>query len=186
VVIALATTMAAAHAAAAAPAAPAAPAAGKKTGEGKQPGYDPNKLLAEGKDAAEVFLAERRDEFWADVVEQTVGAQIQRDLDALVPGAKVGIQCKSLSCVVQMNAPKDKEAQATAVAKVIMFGPTLVQVEPTKNGHPRWIFFCEPRMGDARFFVDWYRRVRRQTFQAIKAGKRPNPLPFPTEKLPDA
>lgn len=150
----------------------------------KKSTYDPNTLLSQGQNPADIFLKEPRDDFWADIVEQTVAEQIQKDLQLLVPGAKIGLKCKKLSCVVGLQAPREKLPAAMAVAKLIMFGPSLVDVDPDKDGTQRWLFFCEPRMGDAKFFVDWYRRVRKTTLQAIKSGKRPNPLPFPPEKLP--
>jgi hypothetical protein len=150
----------------------------------KGPTYDPNKLLDEGKNGGEVFDAEPRDEFWADVVEQVLGEQITKDLRLLVPGADVGLRCKTLSCVVAVAGPADKRAVAVAVARLIMLGPSLVELTPDDKGTLRWIFFCEPRMRDVRQFVQWYRRTRKQTLAEIRAGKRPNPLPFPVDKLP--
>jgi hypothetical protein len=113
-----------------------------------------------------------------------LGDQITKDLRLLVPGANVGLRCKTLSCVIAVVAPPDKRPAAVAVARLVMLGPSLVEVAPDEKGTQRWIFFCEPRMADPRVFVQWYRKVRKQILVDIRAGKRPNPLPFPVEKLP--
>ena len=155
------------------------PAAAKK-----KPSYDPNKLLDQGADGGDVFQKEPRDEFWADVVEQVLGEQITKDLRLLVPGANVGLHCKTLSCIVGITAPEDKRLAAVAVARLVMMGPSLVELGKDDKGIDRWIFFCEPRFGDPKVLVEWYRKVRKQILTDIRSGKRPNPLPFPVDKLP--
>ena len=39
-------------------------------------------------------------------------------------------------------------------------------------------------MADGRRFTNWYKRTRKRTLDAIKAGERENPLPVPADKLP--
>jgi hypothetical protein len=162
-------------AAAKAPAADAAPVV-----------YDPTKLVENGVPAGEVFLKEPRDPVWADVVEGVIGGKMRGDLEKLVPGSTLQIVCKTLSCLIGVDAPEDKRPLATAVTKLIMLGPLQVDVDPEEDGTQRWLFLTEPRMTSPQVFTEWYLRVRKSTFEGIKAGKRENPLPVPADQLPES
>jgi hypothetical protein len=148
--------------------------------------YDPTKLVENGVPAGEVFLKEPRDPVWADVIEGVIGGKMRSDLERLVPGATLQIVCKTLSCLIGVDAPEDKRPLATAVTKLIMLGPLQVDVDPEEDGTQRWLFLTEPRMTSAQVFTEWYLRVRKSTFEGIKAGKRENPLPVPPDQLPDS
>ena len=143
--------------------------------------YDPTKLLDEGKNAGEVYLAEARDPAWADLVETVVGGRIRGDLERMVPGAGVVLHCRRLSCLVGIDAPAEKRDAAKAVSKFITLGPVTVDLDPEEDGTLRWLFFSEPRMGDAAAFTEWYKRLRKTTLAKIKEGKTPNPFPVPLE-----
>jgi hypothetical protein len=147
--------------------------------------YDPTRLVENGVPAGEVYLKEPRDPVWADVVETVVGGKMRGDLERLVPGASLQIVCKTLSCLIGVDAPEGKHALALAVVKVIMLGPLLVDFDPEEDGTRRYVFLTEPRMSDPQVFTDWYQNTRKRTFEAIKAGTRENPIPVPAEQLPD-
>jgi hypothetical protein len=173
----------AAPAPAAPPAAPAAlPAALPEAPPGA---YDPTKLLDEGKAPGEVYLAESREPAWADPIETVVGGRMRADLERMVPGAGVILHCRRLSCLVGVDAPADKREAARAVTKFITLGPITVDLDPEEDGTLRWLFFSEPRMGDAEVFTEWYRRLRKSTLAKIKEGKTANPFPVPVDQLPD-
>ncbi len=148
-------------------------------------GYDPIKLLDEGKPAGEIYLAESRDPAWADPVETIVGGRMRGDLERMVPGAGVILHCRRLSCLVGIDAPAEKREAAKAVTKFITLGPVTVDLDPEEDGTQRWLFFSEPRMGDAQVLTEWYKRVRKNSLAKIKDGKTPNPFPVPIDQLPD-
>jgi hypothetical protein len=146
--------------------------------------YDPTKLLNEGKNPGEVYLAEARDPAWADLVETVVGGRIRGDLERMVPGAGVILHCRRMSCLIGIDAPPEKRDAAKAVSKFITLGPVTVDLDPEEDGTLRWLFFSEPRMGDATAYTEWYKRLRKTTLAKIKEGKTPNPFPVPLEELP--
>jgi hypothetical protein len=160
-------------------AAPAAPADAAKVV------YDPTKLVENGVPAGEVFLKEPRDDVWAGAAETAIGGKMRGDLERLVPGATLQMQCKTLTCLIGVDAPEDKRPLALAVVKVIMLGPLLVDLDPEEDGTQRFLFITEPRMSDPQVFTEWYQRTRKRTFAEIKAGSRPNPIPLPSDQLPD-
>jgi hypothetical protein len=141
------------------------------------PGYDPTKLLDQGKNPAEVFVAEPRDDTWAGPVEAVVGGRMRNDLETAIPGAGVVMKCKSLSCLVGIDAPADKREQALAISKLVTLGPVTVDLEPEDDGTLRWLFFGEPRMSDANVFTAWYVKIRVKMLDQIRAGKTKNPFP---------
>jgi hypothetical protein len=146
--------------------------------------YDPTKLLDEGKNPGEVYLAEARDPAWADVVETVVGGRMRGDLERMVPGAGVVLHCRRLSCLVGIDAPEDKREAARNVTKFITLGPVTVDLDAEEDGTLRWLFFSEPRMSDAAVLTAWYQRLRKVTLEKIKAGKAPNPFPVAVEDVP--
>jgi hypothetical protein len=148
--------------------------------------YDPTKLVEGGVPAGEVFLKEPRDPVWAEMVEGVIGGKMRGDLERLVPGATLQMHCKTLTCLVGVDAPEDKRPLAMAVVKIVMLGPLLIDLDPEEDGTQRWLFLTEPRMSDPQVFTEWYQRIRKNTFEAIKRGSRQNPIPLPAEQLPDA
>jgi hypothetical protein len=171
-----------------APAAPAATTTAAPAPSEPRPApsgaYDPTRLLDEGKNAGEVYLAEARDPAWADLVETVVGGRIRGDLERMVPGAGVVLHCRRLSCLVGVDAPPEKRDAAKAVTKFITLGPVTVDLDPEQDGTLRWLFFSEPRMGDAVAYTEWYKRLRKTSLAKIKEGKTPNPFPVPLEEIP--
>jgi hypothetical protein len=146
--------------------------------------YDPTKLLENGVNAGEVFAEEPRSAGWADAVESAVGAAMNRDFAATVPGAAAVIKCKTLSCLVGIDAPSDKREAALAVSKVVTVAPWIVDLPPEDDGTLRWLFFQEVRFADPAAFVSWYGEVRERTLAAVRDGKRPNPFPVPASEVP--
>jgi hypothetical protein len=146
--------------------------------------YDPTKLLENGVPAAEVYDKEPRSAGWAEAAELVVGGAMGRDLRAMVPEAQVVIKCRTLSCLVGIDAPPEKREAALAVTKFLMLAPWVVDLEPEEDGTMRWLFFQEPRFGDPKTFVDWFEGVRKRTLGDIHAGKAPNPFPVALEQVP--
>jgi hypothetical protein len=146
--------------------------------------YDPTKLLESDVPAAEVWDKEPRSDAWADATETMVGGAMRRDLEAMVPGAAVVLKCRTLSCLVGIDAPEDKRPAALAVTKFFTFAPWVVDLGPEEDGTLRWLFFEEPRFGDAKTFVDWYADARKRKLAEIHAGKAPNPFPVSLENVP--
>lgn len=146
--------------------------------------YDPTKLLDNGVPAAEVYDKEPRTDAWADAVEAVIGTAMTRDLQAAVPEAGVVIKCKTLSCLIGVDAPAEKREGALNVTKFLMLAPWVVELDPEEDGTMRWLFFQEPRFGDAKTFVEWFQRLRKKTLTEIRAGEKPNPFPLPLDKVP--
>ena len=146
--------------------------------------YDPTKLLDNGVPAAEVYDKEPRADFWGEVVEANVAAAIAGDFAATLPEAKVGVKCKTLSCLVAIVAPPDKRATALAISKVIALAPWVVDLAPEADGTQHWLFFEEPRFTDPAAFVTWFKTARKNTLAAIRAAKVPNPFPVAPDKVP--
>jgi hypothetical protein len=146
--------------------------------------YDPTKLVANGVNAGEVFLEEPRSAAWADAVEAALGAAMNKDLAATVPGATVVLKCKTLSCLVGIDAPADKREAAIAVTKVVTVAPWIVDLPPEEDGTLRWLFFQEVRFANPAAFVSWFAEIRERTLAAIRAGKLPNPYPVPASEVP--
>jgi hypothetical protein len=146
--------------------------------------YDPTKLLENGVPAAEVFDKEPRSPTWAQAAELVVGDAMGRDLKAMVPEAGVVIKCRTLSCLVGIDAPAEKREAALAVTKFLMLAPWVVDLDPEEDGTLRWLFFQEPRFADPKTFAEWFQEARRRTLANIREGKTPNPFPVPIEQVP--
>jgi hypothetical protein len=146
--------------------------------------YDPTKLLERDVPAAEVWDKEPRSHAWADATETMVGGAMRRDLEAMVPGAAVVLKCRTLSCLVGIDAPEDKRPAALAVTKFLTFAPWVVDLPAEDDGTLRWLFFEEPRFSDGKTFVDWYAGARKRKLADIHAGKAPNPFPVSLENVP--
>ncbi|HEY0707059.1 MAG TPA: hypothetical protein VGG33_09685 [Polyangia bacterium] len=146
--------------------------------------YDPTKLLANGVNAGEVFAKEPRSPGWADAVETALGAAMNRDLAATIPGAAAVLKCKTLSCLVGIDAPADKREAAMAITKVITVAPWVVDLPPEEDGTARWLFFQEVRFADPAAFVSWFSEIRERTLAAIREGKVANPYPVPLSEVP--
>ncbi len=147
--------------------------------------YDPTRLLEAGVNPGEVFAKEPRDEVWAQTVETVIGGMMKADVERLSPGAGVQLVCKTLSCIIGVDVPEDKRPPAMAMVKLVMLGPWQVDLEPEEDGTQRVLFFTEPRFADPTAFVDWYKKARKRTLEAIKSGERPNPVPVEAAQLPD-
>jgi hypothetical protein len=164
--------------------APTPPAATAAPAEAAPVVYDPTKLLENGVPAPEVFDKEPRTGPWADAVETVVGGAMGRDLEAMVPAAGVAIKCKTLSCLVGVDAPTEQRETALAITKFLMLAPWVVDLEAEEDGTMRWLFFQEPRFADPKAFTDWFTEVRKRTLADIRSGKRPNPFPIAASKAP--
>jgi hypothetical protein len=109
-----------------APADPPAPTA-RAAVDALPPDYDPTVLTQGGADPLQVYLAEPRSPAWAAAVEDVVGKQLDRDVKQVVPGAGgVSIGCRTLSCLILVNAPSDKMSLALAVVGLVTLGPVTV------------------------------------------------------------
>lgn len=172
-----------AGAAGAAPAAapsPAAPAARVLPAD-----YDPTALVRGGAEALQVYLEEPRHPKWAPAVEKVIGDQLRRDITKVVPETRsVGMGCRTLSCLIIIDVPKEKLELATATALLVTLGPITVNLGLSPEGRAQVLFMTEPRMADADTFTSWYQRTRRKMLDAIRSGSQPNPLPIAVDDLP--
>jgi hypothetical protein len=161
------------------PAAPAAPA------DALAPDYDPTALTGGGADPLKVYLAEPRTAAWAGAVEEVIGKQLDRDVKHVVPGAGgVSIGCRTLSCLVLVDAPADKLPIAVGMVQMVVLGPVTVNLGPTPEGRGQVLFLTERRMADPATFTSWYVKTRQRTLASVRAGEQPNPLPIPAADLP--
>ncbi len=147
--------------------------------------YDPMERVAAGVDPGDVFLQELRHPVWAPAVESVLGERMQRDLAALVPGTHLGVTCRTLSCLIQIDTAKDKVAAALAVVKLVMLGPLMAEVPSSQEGRAQVLFLSAPQMAEARAFHAWYVAAHSRMVAGIKSGAQPNPLPFPGARIPD-
>jgi hypothetical protein len=168
--------------AAATPAAPAAPA---PPADALAADYDPTALTRDGADPLKVYLAEPRTPAWAGAVEEVIGKQLDRDVKHVVPGAGgVSIGCRTLSCLVLVDAPADKLPIAVGMVQMVVLGPVTVNLGPTPEGRGQVLFLTERRMADPATFTSWYVKTRQRTLASVRAGEQPNPLPIPAADLP--
>ena len=167
------------------PASPAAPRAAASPDATPRADYDPTAAIRDGADPAKVYLAEPRNTVWAAVVENVVGGQLDRDVKHVLPGAGgVRMGCRTLSCLILVDAPADKMELALALVQLVTLGPVTVNLGPSPEGRGQILFLTEPRMADPATFTGWYLRTRRKTLDALHAGDQPNPLPIPVVDLP--
>lgn len=146
--------------------------------------YDPTKLVENKVPAGEVFAKEPRSANWAESVEAVIGGAMSRDLAALIPDATVVVTCKTLSCLVGVDAPADKRAAAVAITQFLTLAPWVVDMQAEKDGTQLWLFFQEPRFADPAVFLPWYSATRRRKLADIRSGKSPNPFPVPPAQIP--
>jgi hypothetical protein len=147
--------------------------------------YDPTALVAKGAEPISVYMNEPRTPAWADAVEEVIGGQIRRDLQRMVPEAKgLGVSCRTLSCVIAVDAPREKIEQAIDVVTLVTLGPITVNAGLSPKGTAQILFLTERRFADPAKFIDWYRKVHKKTLEEIRSGKRPNPLPVPVDQVP--
>jgi hypothetical protein len=167
------------------PASPPPPAAAAPDGS-VPPDYDPASKIQDGADATKVFLAEPRNPAWATAVESVIGRQLDHDVKHVVPGAGgVSMGCRTLSCLILIDAPADKLPLAMAVVQLVTFGPVTAALGTSPEGRGQLLFVTDRRMADPATFTSWYRRTRSRTIEAIRSGKQQNPLPIPPSDLPE-
>jgi hypothetical protein len=177
-------TPAPAPAAAVPPAPPASPTP-PDSGAPLPADYDPTVLADKGGDPLQIYLNEPRSPTWAPVVEQVIGGQLRRDLKQMVPEARdLSMGCRTLSCLILVDVPKDKLEAASAVIGLVTLGPITADLGLSAGGKGQILVLTERRMADPADYTAWYRRTRRSTLDAIRAAKQPNPLPVSVDKLP--
>jgi hypothetical protein len=149
------------------------------------PDYDPTVLAEKGGDPLQIYLAEPRHPTWAEVVEEVIGGQMRRDLKQMVPEARgLSLGCRTLSCLVFIDVPKEKMDAARSVVTLVTLGPLTVDLGLSPEGRGQVLFLTERRMADPAQFTSWYRHARQSTLEAIRSGKEPNPLPVPVDAIP--
>jgi hypothetical protein len=164
---------------------PAPPAPAHPDAVALPPDYDPTVLAEKGGDPLQIYLAEPRHPTWAAVVEEVIGGQMRRDLKQMVPEARgLSMGCRTLSCLILIDAPKEKVDAARAVVTMVTLGPLTVDLGLSPEGRGQVLFLTERRMADAAQFTAWYRNARHGTLEAIRSGKQPNPLPVPVADIP--
>jgi hypothetical protein len=168
------------------PAPAAAPAAAEKADTSTLPAeYDPTVLVEKGMDALQVYLKEPRNPTWATVVEEAIGGQMRRDLKQMIPEARnLSMGCRTLSCLILIDVPKDKLEAAGAVVGLVTLGPITVDLGLSPEGRGQVLVLTERRMADPAEFTAWYRKTRQRTLAEIRSGDRPNSLPVPVNQLP--
>jgi hypothetical protein len=167
-----------------APSAPAQPAA-KLDASALADDYDPTVLVDKGGDPLGIYLKEPRHPTWAGVVEEAIGGQLRRDLKSMVPETRgLSMGCKTLSCLILLDVPKEKMEAARAVVMLVTLGPITVDLGVSAEGRAQILVLTERRMADPAVFTSWYRRARRNTLEGIRSGKEPNPLPVPPSEIP--
>jgi hypothetical protein len=165
--------------------APPAPAAVRLDAAALPADYDPSVLADKGGDPLAIYLAEPRHPVWAGVVEEAIGGQLRRDLKQMVPEARgLSMGCKTLSCLILIDAPKEQLDSARAVVTVVTLGPITVDLGVSPEGRGQVLVLTERRMADPAQFTSWYRKARRATLDDIRSGKTPNPLPVPASEVP--
>jgi len=92
--------------------------------------------------------------------------------------------CRTLSCLILFDVPKEKLDVARAVVMLVTLGPLTSDLGISPEGKGQVLFLTERRMADPATFVAWYRRARHSTLDAIRSGKEPNPLPVPVDQIP--
>jgi len=166
-------------------AAPSPPPAAKPDAAVLPPDYDPTVLADKGGDPLQIYLAEPRQPTWAGVVEEVIGGQMRRDLKQMVPEARgVSMGCRTLSCLILVDAPPDKMDAARAVVTLVTLGPLTTDLGISAEGKGQVLFLTERRMADPAQFTAWYRRARQSTLEDIRSGKVANPLPVPVSEIP--
>jgi hypothetical protein len=149
------------------------------------PDYDPVALVDKGAEPLQVYLAEPRNPTWAAVVEEAIGGQLRRDLKQIVPEARnLSMGCRTLSCLIIIDVPKEKLDLARAVVTMVTLGPITTDLGISSEGRGQILVVTERRMADPAEFTAWFRRTRRATLDGIRSGKTENPLPVPPSALP--
>jgi len=167
------------------PAPPPAPAAVRLDAAALPADYDPSVLADKGGDPLGIYLAEPRHPIWAGVVEEAIGGQLRRDLKQMVPEARgLSMGCKTLSCLILIDVPREKMDAARAVVTVVTLGPITADLGVSAEGRGQVLVLTERRMADPAAFTSWYRRARRTTLDDIRSGKVPNTLPVPVSEIP--
>jgi hypothetical protein len=166
-------------------AAPPAAAPSKPDAAPLPPDYDPTVLVDKGADPLQLYLAEPRHPTWAGAVEEVIGGQMRRDLKQMIPEARgLSIGCRTLSCLILLDVPREKMDAARAVVTLVTLGPLTTDLGISPDGKGQVLFLTERRMADAAQFTTWYRRARQTTLERIRSGKEPNPLPVPVADIP--
>jgi hypothetical protein len=170
------------------PAAPPAPAVAPAPVDAGTPlaaDYDPIALADRGTAPLDIYLAEPRNPAWAAVVEDVIGGQLRRDLAQMVPESHgLTMTCRTLSCLIVVDVPKEKLEAASAVVSLVTLGPITADLGLSAAGRAQMVVLADRRMADGAGFTAWYRRARAQTLADIRSGKRPNNLPVEVAHLP--
>jgi hypothetical protein len=149
------------------------------------PDYDPVALVDKGAEPVKVYLAEPRRAAWAGAVEEVVGTQLGADVRKVVGSGGVSMGCRTLSCLILVEAPADKMELAVSMVQLVALGPITANLGTSPDGKGQVLFLTEPRMADPATFTTWYKRTRKTVLDAVRDGSKPNPLPaVPASEMP--
>jgi hypothetical protein len=164
---------------------PPAPVTAMSDAGAPGPAYDPVELVDRGAEPVKVYLAEPRNPAWAGPVEEVIGAQLDADVKKVAGAGAVSMGCRTLSCLILVEAPADKMELALSMVQVVALGPITVNLGPSPDGKGQVLFLTERRMADPATFTGWYRNTRKTLLDSVRDGSRPNPLPtVPVSELP--
>jgi hypothetical protein len=149
------------------------------------PDYDPVALVDKGAEPVKVYLAEPRRAAWASAVEEVIGAQLGADVRKVVGSGGVSMGCRTLSCLILVDAPADKMELAVSMVQLVALGPITSNLGISPDGKGQVLFLTEPRMADPATFTAWYTHTRKALLDAVRDGSKPNPLPsVPASEMP--
>ncbi len=148
----------------------------------RSPHYDPVKLARLEKNAFDLYESEPRAEEWARAVETAVRPLVDERLKEVPGGKVVAIDCKTSSCAVTVEAPKESEIELQYEIQAVAFGQHEVfRVEKTAPETFRFttVSLIDAEHHDPKVYADWLRRIQAKAESrkpgrdaAIKAQRR--------------
>jgi hypothetical protein len=133
--------------------------------------------------AAPVHDEQLRDETWAPMMETTLKEQLEKDVQRLVPGTSVEVECRTLSCRLQLVGVPEKSREDAAIALQIAPVSTLMEFSMTDSGEIVTHIFFNERNRDLAKWPRWYAESRAKSLQELRAIKQPAHPTF--SNLPD-
>ena len=131
-------------------------------------------------DATPVHDEQIRDESWAPAMESTLQAQLEKDVQRLVPGAVVEVDCRTLSCRVELSGVAEDKRVAAMAGMQIAAVAEIQQFETADNGNLVNVVFFSEGHRDVDKWQKWYAEQRARHLRSLRASKHPM---FPS--LPD-
>lgn len=132
-------------------------------------------------DASPVHDEQDRDPKWAPVMETTLQKRFEKDVQRYVPEAKVDVDCRTLSCRVELSGVPPDKMQSAWLGLRVAYVADILQFTNAINGNMVVVAFFGERNRDLDKWQNWYAESRPRNLQEMREANDPLFYNLPAE-----